>query len=58
LNGFCFDIGIIIIYWLVGGVGVWLDGGMMFVGVEIGVYFDLMFVKFMCCGCDFLMVVW
>lgn len=57
MQGFCFDIGKIIMYCFLGGVGICFDGGMVYQGVQISLYFDFMFVKLICCGRDFLVVV-
>ncbi len=52
-NGFRPDTGRITVYRSVGGAGVRLDGGTVFVGAEIGASFDSMLVKLTCRGADF-----
>jgi len=52
-NGFRPDTGRITVYRIAGGAGVRLDGGTVFVGAEIGAYFDSMLVKVTCRGADF-----
>jgi len=52
-NGFRPDTGRITVYRSVGGAGVRLDGGTVFVGAEIGAHFDSMLVKLTCRGPDF-----
>jgi pyruvate carboxylase len=52
-NGFRPDTGRITVYRSVGGAGIRLDGGTVFVGAEIGAYFDSMLVKLTCRGPDF-----
>jgi len=52
-NGFRPDTGQITVYRTAGGAGVRLDGGTVFVGAEIGAYFDSMLVKLTCRGGDF-----
>jgi len=52
-NGFRPDTGRITVYRSAGGAGVRLDGGTVFVGAEIGAYFDSMLVKLTCRGPDF-----
>jgi pyruvate carboxylase len=52
-NGFRPDTGRITVYRSVGGAGVRLDGGTVFVGAEIGAHFDSMLVKLTCRGRDF-----
>jgi len=52
-NGFRPDTGRITVYRSAGGAGVRLDGGTVFVGAEIGAYFDSMLVKMTCRGGDF-----
>lgn len=45
LNNFIFDYGCIIVYCLVIGMGIWLDGGMVYVGGVIMWYYDLFLIK-------------
>jgi pyruvate carboxylase len=52
-NGFRPDTGRITVYRSAGGAGVRMDGGTVFVGAEIGAYFDSMLVKVTCRGGDF-----
>jgi pyruvate carboxylase len=52
-NGFRPDTGRITVYRSVGGAGIRLDGGTVFVGAEIGAHFDSMLVKLTCRGGDF-----
>ena len=52
-NGFRPDTGRITVYRSAGGAGVRLDGGTVFVGAEIGAYFDSMLVKVTCRGDTF-----
>ena len=52
-NGFRPDTGRITVYRIAGGAGVRLDGGTVFIGAEIGAYFDSMLVKVTCRGADF-----
>ncbi len=52
-NGFRPDTGRITVYRPVGGAGVRLDGGTVFVGAEIGAHFDSLLVKLTCRGGDF-----
>jgi len=52
-NGFRPDSGRITVYRSVGGAGIRLDGGTVFVGAEIGAYFDSLLVKLTCRGPDF-----
>ena len=52
-NEFRPDTGRITVYRSVGGAGVRLDGGTVFVGAEIGAHFDSMLVKLTCRGSDF-----
>ena len=52
-NGFRPDTGRITVYRSAGGAGVRLDGGTVFVGAEIGAYFDSMLVKVTCRGATF-----
>jgi len=52
-NGFRPDTGRITVYRSVGGAGVRLDGGTVFVGADIGAHFDSMLVKLTCRGRDF-----
>ncbi|MEU6096958.1 pyruvate carboxylase [Streptomyces sp. NPDC047079] len=52
-NGFRPDTGTISAYRSPGGSGIRLDGGIAFVGSEIGAHFDSMLVKLTCRGRDF-----
>ena len=52
-NDFRPDTGRITAYRSAGGAGVRLDGGTVFVGAEIGAYFDSLLVKVTCRGSDF-----
>ena len=52
-NGFRPNTGRITAYRSAGGAGVRLDGGTVFVGADIGAYFDSMLVKVTCRGSDF-----
>ncbi len=47
-NGFRPDTGTISVYRTPGGVGVRLDGGVVFAGAEVGAHFDSMLVKLTC----------
>ena len=51
-NGFRPDTGTISVYRTPGGVGVRLDGGVVYAGATIGAYFDSMLVKLTCSGSD------
>ena len=51
-NGFRPDTGTVSVYRSPGGVGVRLDGGVIFAGAEVGAHFDSMLVKLTCRASD------